>query len=95
MHKNENDKGVVEISVREREGMLYCVIEDNGVGREKARELAEKSVLKTKSMGMKITEERLRLLSKQSWEKLVNIVDLKDSFNNVLGTRVEISFPVS
>ena len=48
-----------------------------------------------KSMGMKITEERLRLLSKQGWEKLINIVDLKDSFNNALGTRVEIVFPLT
>lgn len=95
MHKSGNQKGEVEISVREKEGRLYCVIEDNGVGREKARELSDKSVLKTKSMGLKITEERLRLLSKQGWEKLVNIIDLKDSFNNPLGTRVEINFPLA
>jgi tetratricopeptide (TPR) repeat protein len=95
LHKRENERGVVEISVSERNGSLYCAIEDNGVGRERARELAEKSLLKKKSMGLKITEDRLRLLSKQSWEKLVNIIDLKDSFNNAMGTRVEINFPIS
>lgn len=95
MHKRNTGEGIVEIAVTEKDGRLCCAIEDNGVGREKARELAEKSVLKTKSMGMKITEERLRLLSKQGWEKLINIVDLKDSFNNALGTRVEIVFPLT
>jgi LytS/YehU family sensor histidine kinase len=95
MHKKEGEQGKVEVSIVERSGRLCCAIEDNGVGRERANELAERSVLKTKSMGMKITEERLRLLSKQGWEKLINIVDLKDSFNNALGTRVEINFPIS
>jgi LytS/YehU family sensor histidine kinase len=93
MHKEDSETGMVEISIVEKDGRLCCSIEDNGVGREKARELTERSVLKTKSMGMNITEERLRLLSNQGWEKLINIVDLKDSFDNALGTRVEIIFP--
>jgi tetratricopeptide (TPR) repeat protein len=95
MHKDDGQRGMLEISVHEKQGRLYCAIEDNGVGREKARELSGKSVLKTKSMGLRITEERLRLLSKHNWERLINIVDLKDTFNNALGTRVEINFPVS
>ena len=55
--------------------------------------LEERSVIKNKSMGMKITEERLRLLSDKSWNKLIHIIDLKDSMDKALGTRVEISIP--
>src|SRR5690606_9941868 len=73
MHKGEHETGLLQINVMEKDGRLFCSIEDNGVGRDRARELADQSELRTKSMGMKITEERLRLLSKQSWEKLVNI----------------------
>jgi len=95
MHKADAGKGVIEISVRENDGRLYCIIEDNGVGREKARELQERSLIKTKSMGMKITEERLRLLSKEKLEQLISITDIKDSLDHALGTRVEINIPVS
>ena len=96
MHKNgESEKGVIEVSIKEENNRLYCIIEDNGVGREKARELQQQSVLKKTSLGMKITEERLRLLSKEQVEQLVRITDLKDAFNHALGTRVEINIPVS
>lgn len=96
VHKNgEAEKGVIEISIKEENNRLYCIIEDNGVGREKAREMQQQSVLKKKSLGMKITEERLRLLSKEQAEQLVRITDLKDAFNHALGTRVEINIPVS
>jgi hypothetical protein len=46
-------------------------------------------------MGMKITEERLRLLSKEQMEQLIRITDLKDAMDFALGTRVDISIPIS
>jgi tetratricopeptide (TPR) repeat protein len=95
MHKNSSEKGVIEISVREEDNRLYCSIQDNGIGREKAKEFSEQSILKNKSLGVKITEDRLRLLTKDGWDKLINIVDLKDSWNVALGTRVEIFIPIA
>ena len=95
MHKETEDKGMITIAIREDEDRLLCTIEDNGVGREKAQILREKSVLKSKSMGMKITEERLRLLSKEQMEQLVRITDLKDAMDFARGTRVEINIPIS
>jgi LytS/YehU family sensor histidine kinase len=95
LHKSSTDQpGVIAIRVTEENNRLYCIIEDNGVGREKARELRDQSVLKTKSLGMKITEERLRLLSKEWIDPLIRITDLKDAFNGALGTRVEINIPI-
>lgn len=95
MHKTGEEKGVIHINMKESDGKLICVIEDNGVGRDKAKELQQRSVIKSRSMGMKITEQRLRLLSKERWEQLINITDMKDSLNRALGTRVEINIPVS
>jgi sensor histidine kinase YesM len=94
MHKENDDKGMIAIVIREEEGRLLCTIEDNGVGREKAKVLREKTILKSKSMGIKITEERLRLLSKEQLKQLIRITDLKDSLNQVLGTRVDIMVPI-
>jgi tetratricopeptide (TPR) repeat protein/two-component sensor histidine kinase len=95
MHKETEDKGMITIAIKEDEDRLLCTIEDNGVGREMAQVLREKSVLKSKSMGMKITEERLRLLSKEQLAQLIRITDLKDAMNFALGTRVDISIPIS
>jgi len=95
MHKGDDEKGMIRILVTEKDETLLCTIEDNGVGREKAKELSEKSLLKSKSMGIKITEDRLRLLSNERLKELIHITDLKDVVNKALGTRVEISIPIS
>ncbi|WPP49470.1 tetratricopeptide repeat protein [Catalinimonas niigatensis] len=93
MHKD--DPGTITIAIREEDDRLLCTIEDDGVGREKAQVLQEKSVYKQKSMGIQLTEERLRLLSKERLEQLIRITDLKDSLNQVLGTRVDILVPMA
>lgn len=95
MHKEESEKGNISIAVKEENDRLFCTIEDNGVGRKRAQELRERSVLKSKSMGMKITEDRLRLLNHGNSEPVIWITDLKDSMNHAAGTRIEINMPIS
>ena len=94
-HKKEPQDGQIIISVKQKEGQLICTIEDNGVGRQKAFELQQKSVWKSKSLGLKITEERLKLLSKEFKKQLVNIIDLKDQAGQAQGTRVIVNIPIS
>ncbi|MGZ8557614.1 MAG: tetratricopeptide repeat protein [Chitinophagaceae bacterium] len=95
MHKKETEKGNIFIGVKEENDRLLCTIEDNGVGRERAQQLHEKSVLKRRSMGMKITEDRLRLLSQGNQKQIIRITDLKDTYENATGTRIEINIPIS
>ncbi|MGZ8537684.1 MAG: tetratricopeptide repeat protein [Flavisolibacter sp.] len=95
MHKEEDGQGNISIAVKEKNDRLFCIIEDNGVGREKAQQLREKSVLKGRSMGMKITEDRLRLLNQENTEPIIWITDLKDIMDHPTGTRVEINIPIS
>lgn len=93
MHKE--GEGLIDITIRENGDVLRCVIEDNGVGREKALELQEKTVLNHQSMGLQITEERLRLLNRKELRQLIRITDLKDSINRAAGTRVDINIPIA
>ena len=95
MHKKENEAGNIFIKVKEHNNRLLCIIEDNGVGRKKAEELSEKTVLKKRSMGMKITRDRLKLLEGGNGEQLIRITDMKDIHENATGTRIEINIPVS
>ena len=75
MHKKE--KGRLEIELYQEEEILFCKITDDGIGREKAAELKNKSSLSHKSMGIKITEDRIAMMQKiNDRDKSVKIKDL-------------------
>ena len=77
---------------------IKVVIEDNGIGREKAKEIREQKnmTLKKESMGIKITEERLAVYTQAFKHKFkINFIDLYDDQNQPAGTRVEIFIPVA
>jgi len=93
LHKNK--KGLLTINIKEEGDNLLCSIIDNGVGREKSLTLKKDGGLKKKSMGIKITADRLKLLTKQKIKDVINIIDLKDNENNALGTQVNIQIPLS
>jgi two-component sensor histidine kinase len=91
--KPKASPGKLSIYVSQEGKSLVCSIEDDGIGREKSRELKEKSVLKRKSLGMQITEERLQVNQKAKAGS-VEIIDLKDEEGNALGTRVMLYLPI-
>jgi LytS/YehU family sensor histidine kinase len=77
------------------DSMLQCIIEDNGVGREKARVLKSKTATSRKSLGMQLTENRLSLLNKHAeLNASVEIIDLQNEVNEGLGTKVVLRIPV-
>jgi ligand-binding sensor domain-containing protein len=89
---NSPKEGLLEIKLRLAEkGVLRCIIQDNGIGREKAIELWAKSGIKRQPKGMIITQERLQILNKQSSRNSeVRVTDLKDESGNATGTRIEL-----
>ena len=89
IHKSGN--GMITIDIELRTDTVYCVIEDNGIGRAQAIKIREASGIKRESRGMMITKERLDLLNKQHKDKYsVKVIDLKDNKGKAIGTRVEI-----
>lgn len=93
MHKEE--KGHLEIEILQQEEALLCRIVDDGIGREKAIALKSKSASAHKSMGMRITADRIAILQqnkqKDSYFK-VNDLILPDG--NVAGTEVLLKIPL-
>ncbi|MCB0616605.1 MAG: histidine kinase, partial [Phaeodactylibacter sp.] len=54
MHKEDKSQGKVTFSVAKENGFLQCVIEDNGIGREQAKELNARRPLRGRqSYGMR------------------------------------------
>jgi LytS/YehU family sensor histidine kinase len=87
--------GKVEITVTPENGRLKIMIEDDGIGREKARVLKSKSALRQESMGMDITGNRLEIIEKiYNIHCQVEVKDLKNSDGSAKGTRVTINLPM-
>jgi tetratricopeptide (TPR) repeat protein/anti-sigma regulatory factor (Ser/Thr protein kinase) len=81
------------------EDTILCRIEDNGVGRKKARErqLKDPQFKNHRSRGTSITEKRLEVLhrSTNADQRFIEIIDLVDEeTQEAKGTRVEIKIPV-
>ena len=86
---NKEASGSVKIEIKKIEtDKLFCVIEDNGVGRVRAAELRSKTLGSSKSFGTQITKERINMLNGDGQN--FRIIDLYDAQNNPSGTRVEI-----
>ncbi|MGB5238220.1 MAG: histidine kinase [Flavobacteriaceae bacterium] len=91
----KDEAGLIEIKIKENEDYLQCSITDSGIGRKASMELKKDSKHKKKSMGIKITSERLKLLTQEKIKEVISIIDLKDQNNNAIGTRVNILIPIS
>ncbi|WP_158552515.1 two-component regulator propeller domain-containing protein [Spirosoma telluris] len=94
MHKEGG--GRITIDWRIEKGALICTIEDNGIGRKKAAELKSKSATRTKSLGMQITSNRLKLSQLlDGRQPTVHIQDLVDPDGEPVGTSVTVRIPIS
>ncbi|MFT5801548.1 MAG: two-component system LytT family sensor kinase, partial [Nonlabens sp.] len=90
-------KLTIEFLLKDEEH-IQCIVEDNGIGREKAKEFKDSNPQNSKhrSMGTAITEKRLDIIgkSKHSDELFVKTIDLETEDGKAAGTRVEILIPI-
>ena len=91
-----DEHGKLDIILSMEDKVLNCSITDNGIGRQKAAEIRSKSAEEKKSMGLKITTERLALLNQQK-ENLTSfeIVDLKNENTDTTGTSVKLKISLT
>ena len=90
-HKKEMGHLAVAYSLKNNR-CIEIIIEDDGVGREKAKHIERKK--QHQSLAIEITKERLSILSKRYKHKFkLDVTDLKDENNSVGGTRVRLTLP--
>lgn len=93
LHKETPGKLIIHLK-REPE-MLIVEVQDDGVGRVKAMEMKSKSATTRKSLGLKITADRLKMLNSNSnAEGVIEYIDLYDNNKEANGTLVRIKIPV-
>jgi LytS/YehU family sensor histidine kinase len=87
--------GHIDIFISKNNGSLVAAVHDNGIGRDMSRKVAQPMLMKKESLGMKLTEDRLRILSDTRKVKAhFNIIDLFNNQNKPSGTKVELSLPI-
>jgi tetratricopeptide (TPR) repeat protein len=92
--KNKGSKGNLSIRFISYDSLLRVEIEDDGIGRERAKQILKQSNKHHKSLATNITRERLSALNRKSRDKIsLNIEDLNDTSGNPAGTRVTLEIP--
>ncbi len=86
----KNGEKTIKLSIKKEDNMAVCIIEDNGIGINKAKEIKHMSQ-KRKFFGAKATEHRIKILYKN---KDVHIETKDISSSQETGTRVSIKFPL-
>ena len=95
MHK-EGER-LLSVTFSEKDDSIECVVEDNGIGREKANEtkLTTGQGNKHTSKGIAVSIERLHAMGNGNGKRgAMRIIDLKDEKGSAMGTKVEIIFPI-
>lgn len=96
--KKRQGKLALDFAMTKFEGkeFLRCMVEDNGVGRDKAKEVfAKRTTYEGLSRSTRVNEERLSLLTKlQLQVRNVHYEDLFDEYGFPNGTRVVLLIPV-
>lgn len=89
-HKEE--KGHLEINVCEENGYLFFRITDDGVGRNKSSMISNPYGIRKKSLGSKITADRIAMMHGNGLGVTIN--DLVSPEGNALGTEVIVKISV-
>ncbi len=90
-HSREKDL-ILTVSAQLENDYIKYSIEDNGIGREQALQYKLRNKPNHKSVGLKITEERINIFNRQTnGTGAVVFTDLYDAANKPCGTRVDIT----
>lgn len=91
----KNGSGKIKISFVIKGEELYCIVADNGVGREKSKAMRGRQPVEYQSRGMELGQKRIEALNKVFQRAIkVEIKDLKDSQGAALGTEVHLIIPI-
>jgi sensor histidine kinase YesM len=87
--------GHIDISMKIVNQFIKISIKDDGIGREKSKSVQSlQPAARHKSLGMKITKDRVRILNTIHQSNLnVNIIDLYNEKNEAIGTQVDLFIP--
>ncbi|MBX2873003.1 MAG: histidine kinase [Saprospiraceae bacterium] len=94
--QHKNTDGEVVVRIRRDDQHLICEIEDDGIGRVAARKIQENTNRVHRSLGMKITKDRIQMMNEtQGIPARIEIIDLYGEGGKATGTKVVVYLPVT
>jgi hypothetical protein len=100
----KEEKGILQLIVKQNNGRLEIIISDNGIGREQSQKLKTNHQRDYKSTGIANTKKRIELLNSLQSSRLFANKDAKSQFSvhiedlvdvdTPLGTKVMIHMPI-
>lgn len=95
LSSKKGDKKIILSILKPSKEYIQINVEDNGIGRKASATIKSNKVINRKSIGIKLTKERLQNFIKD-FENPFSLVfnDIKDENNNSSGTKVELKIPV-
>jgi len=96
LHPKETEAGRLHISFKLQNDLLHCSISDNGVGRNKSTLVSAENGQEKKSMGIKLTQNRLELFEHTLQRDAGSVIvfhDLTDEDGRRSGTEVDLRIP--
>ncbi|WP_170110212.1 sensor histidine kinase [Flavilitoribacter nigricans] len=92
LHLPEDRSGKLRVDIDRKGGILTIQVTDNGVGRVRSREIKQRKIKHKKSMGMKITHDRIDLINTlYNANARIDIADLYSEDETPQGTKVFIT----
>jgi len=92
---HKESKGNVKVIVKKDRGIMVFEIEDDGVGRTRAKELSQNKNKGHRSYATILTQERIEALNKKQKKKITfAIIDLTDKDGMASGTKVVFEIPI-
>jgi len=83
---NLEGKGLLKIRFLMSDDVIKCIVDDNGIGREKAEALKKNKKYYHRSLGNDLVFDRIDILNKIGYQIAYNIID------TTKGTQVELEF---
>ncbi len=94
LHKKGTKNVSIYFDINAEETILYCIIEDNGIGRTASAEINKNRSAMHQSFSTSATEKRLKLLNAHTQDTTVVFEDKYDSANTPLGTKVHVTIAI-
>jgi LytS/YehU family sensor histidine kinase len=89
---SNKDNNFLKISVKGLNDSIVCEINDNGIGRAKSVEIKSRKSSDHRSMGNKISKERLEMIRALKLGNISEVItDLVDDSDQPMGTKVVIT----
>jgi len=93
LQHSQKESKIIELDLKDKEGILIITIQDNGIGREASKKIKEQRLNTHKSHGLQVIKERVEILQ-NLYQLQIEIETIDLQGDDIQGTKVIIRIPL-